>query len=139
MGEFWPSSQGPNCPKLGLRGVLGLFNPPLSNIVYLVILPNLGVNYYCTRVCRTHLEVIWHLLNVHACVYVPLGEIHTLQDPTLSATKSLHQLVVVGKQLCWAILQLHLVRSLSISLAPVLHACRESGTFFPPTLSINWL
>ena len=43
MGEFLPSFQGPSCPKLGLRGVLGLVNHPLSNIVYLVYFPNLGV------------------------------------------------------------------------------------------------
>ena len=30
------------------RGVLGLFDPPLSNIVYLVIFPNLESYYYCT-------------------------------------------------------------------------------------------
>ena len=34
MGDYWPSFQGPSCRKLGLRGVLGLTNPPLSNIVY---------------------------------------------------------------------------------------------------------
>ena len=66
MGDFWPGYEGPSCPKLGLRGVLGLINPPLSNIVYLVYLPNLGGNYYCTRVWGTHIEVMFHLLHVHA-------------------------------------------------------------------------
>ena len=36
MGDFWPNFQGPSCPKLGLRGVLGLINPPFTNIVYLI-------------------------------------------------------------------------------------------------------
>ena len=42
MGEFWPSFQGPSCPKLGLRGGVCINNPHLSNIVYFVIFPSLG-------------------------------------------------------------------------------------------------
>ena len=78
MGDFWPSCQGPSCPKLGLRGMLGLINPPLSNIVYLVIFPNLGSYYHYTIVCGTHVGVICHLLHLHAWFYVPLGPIPTL-------------------------------------------------------------
>ena len=46
--------------------LLGLINPPWSNLVYLVYFPNLGGNYYYTRVWGTHIEVIFHLLHVHA-------------------------------------------------------------------------
>ena len=45
--------------------MLGLINPPLSNIVYFVYFPKLRGNYYCTRVWGTHIEVIFHLLHVH--------------------------------------------------------------------------
>ena len=58
--------------------LLGLINPSLFNIVYLVIFPKLVSYYYCTRVWGTHLEVICHLLHMHASVYVPLGAIPTL-------------------------------------------------------------
>ena len=78
MGDLWPSFQGPSCPNLGLRGVLGLINPPLSNIVHLVIFPNLGSYYHYTRVWGTQIEVICHLFHVHACIYVPLRLIPTL-------------------------------------------------------------
>ena len=47
-------------------GVLGLINPHFFSIVYLVIFPNLGSYYHCARVWGTHLEVICHLLYVHA-------------------------------------------------------------------------
>ena len=77
--------------------MLGLINPHFSNIVYLVIFPNLGINYYWTRVWGTHIEVICHLLHVHAWVNVPLIPIPRLSETTLSATNSLHQLVVVSK------------------------------------------
>ena len=66
MGDFWPSFQGPSCQKLGLRGVLELINPPFTHIVYLLIFPKLGGNYYCTRVWGTHLEFIFHLLHMNA-------------------------------------------------------------------------
>ena len=92
MGDFWPSFQGPSCPKLGLRGVLRLINPPLSNIVYLVILPNLGSYYHCNIIWGTNLQV-FHLLHV-------LLPIPALYEPTLSATNILHVFVVVGKKLC---------------------------------------
>ena len=76
---FDQSSSRPNSLMGGLRiMILGLIKPSLSNIVYLVIFPNLGGNYYCTRVWGEHLEVICHLLHVHAWVYVPLREIPTL-------------------------------------------------------------
>ena len=58
--------------------LLGLINPPLSNIVYLVIFPNLGGYYHYTRVWETHLWVIYPLLHLYAWVYVSLGPIPTL-------------------------------------------------------------
>ena len=46
--------------------VIGLIYPPLSNIVYLVYFRSLWGNYNCTREWGTHIEVICHLLHVHA-------------------------------------------------------------------------
>ena len=67
MGDFWPSCQGLKLSKVRIKGgVLGLINPPLYNIVYLIMFPNLGRHYYYTRVWRTHIEVKFHLLHVHA-------------------------------------------------------------------------
>ena len=48
--------------------VLGLSNPPLSNIDDLVIFPNLGSYYHYTRVWGTHLDIGYLPLTVCACM-----------------------------------------------------------------------
>ena len=87
-------------------GVFGLLNPPLTNLVYFLLFPRLGI----------HLSPYWNFgatdaIGVAGSIGV-IGAIGstgaidaTSANPysliaTLSATNNLHQLVMVGKQLC---------------------------------------
>ena len=63
-------------------------SPPLTKLVYLLLFPSLGVN----------LLPYWSFgatMNIGATCANPYS-----LGATLSATSSLHQLVMVGKQLC---------------------------------------
>ena len=113
MGDFWPSLQGPSCPKLGLRGGVGINHPPFSNIVYFVIFPSLGghLSPYWSFGATMNIGAIGVIGSIGStsaigATGVSTGSIGvTGANPYIIGSHSeCHQqpplVVVVGKQLC---------------------------------------
>ena len=43
MGDLWPCFQGPHLSKLGFKGGVRIYNPPLTKLSIRLFYPNLGV------------------------------------------------------------------------------------------------
>ena len=91
MGDLWSCYQGPQFSKLGFRGGVRIINPPLVKCLLDQLFPKLetlinvqlgplgpmGPHVPVTGVWGTLLEVSFHLLHVHASLWVPPRPIPT--------------------------------------------------------------